>query len=670
MPSNRFDTSVNQQYTSQYVPLPFETIGNLGAKMQQGYDNAIGDSYKLNDMMAQVNAIHDPQLGLSNIKKKQELDARYHPKIQAITDKIVAGDPNATRELEKVKREFINDPDRQQLENSYLNYKVYKEDKTKKGDKYAPWEDSYRNQELIDPNTGELKPFVYSGMGEIQDHQKLSDEMMKGFIASNTEFKNAALGADGIIRTNFGKGEAITPEQIKKAANSKVNDFIGNKEGASFLKQMKFEYPNATPEQLQQLVSDKLYHSGMNQIHSKTSKGNDLDVTGLATNLQQRGFNQQDEEASFYRLPMQELPVQTPGEVSNKAALSVFGLGQHVGNDGNFDYSTKIHSTSVKGPGLFNAPVFIPDRSNSKENIQKLTEFYTGLNNTAKNLGIQIPKTKDGKTDYTQLQQTLTEVGKNMLINGQVGQGLQTELSNNISSYYLGTIDSKGEGFKKSPFLETAKITETGNPSNQIVDDEGKSKIAENGIIKDINFYAEKPGTFVVTTNDGDKSKNYDIYLGEKVSKALIEPTWNLTKSFERNAKGEIKPQETKQLQNTELSIGDTLFKQYENIQDPKLKQYLLNTLQSTLSETKDMKTTQVVNSAERLNNGSPKYVFIGKQGFDSENNKPIEKVIAINKSNGNVELMDLNEVQAMESSFIQKQISTGYKPKLAKDER
>ena len=56
--------------------------------------------------------------------------------------------------------------------------------------------------------------------------------------------------------------------------------------------------------------------------------------------------------------------------------------------------------------------------------------------------------------------------------------------------------------------------------------------------------------------------------------------------------------------------------------------------------------------------------------GFDSENNKPIEKVIAINKSNGNVELMDLNEVQAMESSFIQKQISTGYKPKLAKDER
>jgi hypothetical protein len=88
------------------------------------------------------------------------------------------------------------------------------------------------------------------------------------------------------------------------------------------------------------------------------------------------------------------------------------------------------------------------------------------------------------------------------------------------------------------------------------------------------------------------------------------------------------------------------------------------------------MKTTSIVNSAERLDNGKSKYIFIGKQGFNKETNesgeviyKPVAKVVAINQSNGSVELMDLNEVQAMESSYIQENISRGYKPKLGKNE-
>ena len=211
--SNRFDTSQQQQYVSSYTPLPFEAISNLGAKMQQGYDNAISDTYKLKDMMAQVNAIHDPQLKLSNIAKKQELDAKYHPKIQALTDKIVAGDPNAVRELEQVKRDFVNDLDRQELENSYLNYKAYKEDKTKKGDKYAIYKDKYQGQPLIDEN-GELKPFRFSGMGEIQDHASEARDQMKDIAASGFDSKNSYLAPDGNIYTKDSINREI-PIQLK-----------------------------------------------------------------------------------------------------------------------------------------------------------------------------------------------------------------------------------------------------------------------------------------------------------------------------------------------------------------------------------------------------------------------------------------------------------------------
>lgn len=654
MASNRFDTSVGQQYVSQYTPLPFEAMYKVGAGMQQNYDNNLAETYKLNDALSLVPAIHDPQLGLSNLKKKQDLDNEFHPKVEALTAKIMAGDPNAKQELKKLERDWINNPVRQELENSYLNYKAYKEDKTKKGDKYAVYKDAYQGQSLIDEN-GELKPFRFSGMGEVQDHASEARDQMKDIAKMGYDSKNSQIGADGNIYTRDSHGKYIKDTRVWDLANQKAYDFVKTQKGKDFEDLVRYENPNASEQDVHKRVTQYLFNAGSNQIFSDVGGGSDVEMTGAYL----RNLDKQDEESSFNRLPMHELPVSTQ-DVKNPLK-TVFGLEKpeleynsgsidRVDRAGNWHYGDKP--------------------SGKKEVLENLTKYYTGMSNTAKNLGIQIPKTKDGKTDYDKLQQVLTDVSNHMLKNGQVGQGLQTELSNNISSYYLGTIDSKGDGFKKSPFLETAKITETGNPSNQIVDDEGKSKIAENGVIKDINFYAEQPGTFVITTNDGDKSKNYDIYLGEKVSKALIEPTWNLTKSFERNAKGEIKPQETKQLQNTELSIGNTLSKQYENIQDPKLKQYLLNTLKSTLSETKDMKTTQIVNSAERLNDGSPKYVFIGKQGFDSENNKPIEKVIAINKSNGNVELMDLNEVQAMESSFIQKQISTGYKPKLAKDKR
>ena len=128
MPINRFSTVGQSEYTPQHVPLPFEAIGALGEKIQKTQDAAIDDTYKLKDLMTKVPAIYDPNLGLSNIQKKKELDTQYTTKINELTDKIVNGDPNAFRELEKVKRDLINDPTRQELENSYLDYQAYKKD--------------------------------------------------------------------------------------------------------------------------------------------------------------------------------------------------------------------------------------------------------------------------------------------------------------------------------------------------------------------------------------------------------------------------------------------------------------------------------------------------------------------------------------------------------------
>jgi hypothetical protein len=174
--TNRFSVSPDNAYTMQYTPLPFEAIAALGEKIQKKQDAAIDDTYKLKDLMAKVPAIYDPNLGLSNIQKKKELDAQFAPKIDELSNKILAGDPNAYRELEQVKRDLVNNPIRQELEESYLNYKAYKEDITKKGGKYDRLLDDYYGQQLVD-QSGELKPFRYAGMEESLDAHKRFKEI-------------------------------------------------------------------------------------------------------------------------------------------------------------------------------------------------------------------------------------------------------------------------------------------------------------------------------------------------------------------------------------------------------------------------------------------------------------------------------------------------------------
>lgn len=56
----------------------------------------------------------------------------------------------------------------------------------------------------------------------------------------------------------------------------------------------------------------------------------------------------------------------------------------------------------------------------------------------------------------------MIEVGKNQLISGEVGQGLQAQLAADMTSYYGGDINEKGD-VKLSSFMETAQIKEAGS---------------------------------------------------------------------------------------------------------------------------------------------------------------------------------------------------------------
>ena len=117
MASNRFDTSQQQQYTSQYVPLPFEAISALGEKMQKSYDKSLTD-LEVTDPIAKLNPktamkVYDASSpeGVRDIsldwtgQRDQAVNALNAEKNKITDDYISSGD---TEMFKKKSREYIN----------------------------------------------------------------------------------------------------------------------------------------------------------------------------------------------------------------------------------------------------------------------------------------------------------------------------------------------------------------------------------------------------------------------------------------------------------------------------------------------------------------------------------------------------------------------------------
>lgn len=59
MASNRFDTSVNQQYVNQYVPLPFDTIAAVGEKINKEYDDTQKEVDAFGNIINKINVVNE-----------------------------------------------------------------------------------------------------------------------------------------------------------------------------------------------------------------------------------------------------------------------------------------------------------------------------------------------------------------------------------------------------------------------------------------------------------------------------------------------------------------------------------------------------------------------------------------------------------------------------------
>lgn len=267
--ASRFNTLLGPQpYISTYVPLPLDSLMKAGAMKQKQFDDAVDDAYKMQDLMKTVKAIdkHQPY--------KKQLEEKYYPKIEELADEIVkTGDVSKARDVNRLARQWQTDPLRQELEQSYANYEAYQKDKIAKGEKYGEWYDPYL------PFTGSnedqsIAGFRYTGMGEVQDHQKLALDMMDKIKEDARGYDNVSLDQSGNIVGRKGKESHILSDKVRGLARGKTDSFLLTKEGKDFATMIKYNNPSAN---IKKAAEEYLYQAGANQIFKETEYGNSFD---------------------------------------------------------------------------------------------------------------------------------------------------------------------------------------------------------------------------------------------------------------------------------------------------------------------------------------------------------------------------------------------------------
>lgn len=543
MPSRYNQLLGNQEYVNTYVPLPLDTLMKAGAMKQQGFDKALEDTYKMEDLMKSVNAIDKHQ------QYKKELENKYYPRIEEIADQITkTGDLSKAQEIKRLARQWEHDPLRQELENSYANYKAYQTDKIKKADKYGEYYDPY----LPFKGTTEagIEGFRYTGMGEQQNHQELAGKMMDkinkdGYLSDVVNLDQAG----NIIGVKKG-AEFIAAKKVRSLAQGKVNSFLSTKEGEDFAKKISYYNPNID---INKAAEDYLYEAGANQIFQNSQSGSSFKYAPKYIN--DKLVAEEDAKNRFTT----EVGATETGESWTKAA----GLQDLFEEDGMVKSSTPIWNSDVvvnrngkneiikvrsanderklkddEAAGKFHIMEY--KKGNENINLQKDTEkALTELYKRSSALGLNVIR-PDGTIDGEATKQKTIDYYKGLSVySNHTIPFIDKSIVSNISSDLFG----------KTPNLHNIQIYEQGDKDTKAKYEnlEERAKLKGSKVIG-LDYTADSPGAmkFVAPLESTEGQYGDKPYIGVSRNQTLqdqMRPVQELTKrSIEAARSGKKDP--------------------------------------------------------------------------------------------------------------------------------
>lgn len=709
---NRFSTVGQSEYTPQHVPLPFEAIGALGAKTQKEADEGAKAVEDLGALGAAIKAA--PMYAENKTKFVNE----YNDKSKALVEKYASdfGNPEFKRAINNLTTEFKSRPEISAFTNTLKSFEDWQSQK--KDAKNAMNLDYTYDMDPNNPSNFRqrdvIKEGVYSPkMTQFEDWNETGKKIM-GKIAEDSTVKELGLNL-GNTRINNGetevwsrkteKYEDVSSPKLKNLSNLMISEYANTVAGKHHLQslvgqdidysqisrmaQSGNEQAIKTKAAIDQEFENHLYRSNASQIGQKTETTYE---DQFITNRAAQKANEIKEEFAG-PMPTYQNPLATTGTtLTPKSGLGWLGINVDVINN---DGSLNSKAYESRGTNLIkdvkenkDGSVIVTDIYGNKSTHKTLTdaysefkkkpapnlltEHYTNLINTARGLGLEIPKKSNdkSKTDFDELQKQLSKYGQNMQQQGNTSAGLQSRFGNNLSNELLGTVTAKEDGttvFKKSPLLGGAKIVDQ---STGEVISSNKEEVAKDGAIRGINYFAPETGTYRMDS----KNKAYNYNPGDNRLNAMTQNTHGLTQDI-------IKARQGKQNSKTIIDSDNNTVGDYANNIVNSLKEnfktiptnnpqgmMLANHLNENLTKLNGYEPVSVKTSdiliQEGPRRGSPKYNYVAYEhkGFGTTNEAD-DKILRVDAESGQTEIMTLGDIHASERDYLQQNYAGAFEP-------
>lgn len=673
---NRFDRPYGQDYVSTYIPLPFQELSAVAARIQDKNDRSLEDIAKTQSLI-KINA--DPK----NRENRDLLLNDYNNELSDIAADMIKNGVNQSNQLRlnTVKNKFVNDPRRLQLESNHLNYQKYQKDieDLKKSNKYDKLNATYDPYEFYNTPKGEVKAFDYTGAQSTTDYYKPAKEMMASIKASGYDKGTYDFDDSGNVIGKKRGWEGVLRKDVQRVAAAKTPLFLQHEDSRYFVDKFLHNNPEATKIQLYDAAYNYLVKEGENQIFGKSSS--DTDFKWAPQDIRDK----KAVEDAFKMLPVFEGNVD-PNSISIKQALQSVGVNtaalddkgevtkglfegkEHVANLDKFaqDLTKRYNEGKMVAEDYNNQLAqVIETRAKAKGYENNTIQKYTDLVKVGFNYGILgNHKNKDGSIDYAGLEQDLINIGKSIGTQASSIQGMQVDFGDKLSRFYFG--ENKGSGdnayFAKSPMVNKLTIYEQGNPNSQMqLEEEGiKSKLAENAKFIGYDFNDPNNGALSFTSTMGKEDKNprlYNAVTSDKVTKKLMEPVHNFTQDFNRVLNNNYSYNDKVKSQNEAQTIISDYNKLIQSSPyDSKIKEALINSFNQAAGTITNNKNIVVGNT------GDGRHSLIGTVDFSS--GEPNKVVLKIDNSTGQFEVVTLGDIQHEESTMIQMQQAPAYNQK------
>lgn len=289
--TNRFDTSQQQEYISQYVPLPFQTIAALGEKANQNFATGKKAEADLGALGAAIKAAP-----MHQDDRKAFID-NYNLKLKTLVDEAKGdyGSKDFQAKANALTTEFKNDPKVQAFKGTLEAYEEYTKRKGKEGAErdldFTYERDAAGN--FIQKDV--IKDGKYgSKFTKYEDWNKTGKDVM-GKIAEDSTVKELGLDLNNVRINNgetevwsrkTGKYEGVTDTKLGNLSKIMVGEYANTNAGKHHLQsllgqdidyqqlitlaQSGNEQAIKTKTAIDKEFANHLYNSNANQIGIKT----------------------------------------------------------------------------------------------------------------------------------------------------------------------------------------------------------------------------------------------------------------------------------------------------------------------------------------------------------------------------------------------------------------